>query len=154
MRRNAAMSEVYQRGSIRKVPRAKGCDVWEWRYQVNGKQRQQMFPVADYPTEKALWKYLAGSIDQLNGEQAEPVPLVTTMGGIIERYREEVLSELAKSTQSTEGSMLTKHIEPRWASTAIADVKPMAVMAWLKTLTLSSWSPSRGRPNAQRRLCC
>ena len=53
------MGQVYQQGSIRRVKRAKGGEVWEWRYRVRGKMRQQMFPVADLPTEKAMWQYLA-----------------------------------------------------------------------------------------------
>ena len=49
-----AMGQVYQRGSVRRVKRAKGNDVWEWRYRVRGKMKQEKFKVADYPTEKAL----------------------------------------------------------------------------------------------------
>jgi len=53
------MGSSYQRGSIRKATRARGGEVWEWRYRVRGKMRRQMFPVADLPAGKAMWQYLA-----------------------------------------------------------------------------------------------
>jgi integrase len=107
--------------------------------------KQQMFPVADFPTKKELWGYLAGSIKQLNGEREEPSPIVTTMGGVIERYRKEVLPELAQSTRSTYRSALKLHIEPRWGDTPIADVRPMAVDAWLKTLAMAPATKGRAQ---------
>ena len=42
--------------------RLRGDDVWEWHYRVRGKMKQEKFKVADYPTEKALWKHLATSV--------------------------------------------------------------------------------------------
>ena len=53
------MGSSYQRGSIRNATGARGGEVWEWRYRVRGKMRQQMFPVAGFPTEKAMRRYLA-----------------------------------------------------------------------------------------------
>ena len=35
------MSQVYQRGSLRKVSRSGGKEVWEWRYRVGGKIRRR-----------------------------------------------------------------------------------------------------------------
>src|ERR1017187_749523 len=40
------MSQVYQRGSLRKVSRSGGNEVWEWRYRVRGKIRRRMRPKA------------------------------------------------------------------------------------------------------------
>jgi hypothetical protein len=48
------MSRVYQRGSLRKVKRANGNEVCEWRYRVKAKMQQQMLRVADFPTKKAV----------------------------------------------------------------------------------------------------
>jgi hypothetical protein len=56
------MGGVYQRGSIRRVKRAKGNDVWEWRYRVKGSMKQEKYSVDEYPTEKALWKHLSTAI--------------------------------------------------------------------------------------------
>ena len=50
-----------------------GCDVCEWRYRVREKMRQKKFNVADYPTQKTLWKHLETSVRLLNEEVSEPV---------------------------------------------------------------------------------
>ena len=105
------MSQAYQKGSLRRVKRASGKVVWEWRYRHHGKMKQQTFTVEQFPTEKSLWKHLDPSIALLNGSE-KPAPLVTTMGGLIKRYRDEVLPKLARSTRGTDGSMLKLHIEP------------------------------------------
>ena len=139
------MGQVYQQGSIRRVKRAKGGEVWEWRYRVRGKMRQPMFPVADFPTEKKLRQHLAASIAQLNGEQEAPLPIITTVGGLIERFRLEVLPELARSTRETYESTFVAQIIPRWADKPIADLKPMSVDKWLKSLTVSAASKAKAR---------
>jgi len=139
------VGQSYQNGSIRRVKRARGGEVWEWRYRVHGKMRQQMFSVSDFPTEKKLRQHLASSIAALNGEREEPLPIITTIGGLIERFKKEVLPELARSTRSTHNSMLRVHIEPRWADKPIADLRPMAVDKWLKSLPVLAASRSRAR---------
>jgi len=108
--------------------------------------RQQMFRVADFPTETKLKKHLAKSIEKLNDESdEEPTPLITTLGGVIKKYRADVLPELAKSTRGTDESMLAVHIEPKWATLPIADVRPLAVSKWIKTLPLSASSKGRAK---------
>jgi integrase len=107
--------------------------------------KQEKFKVADYPTEKALWTHLETSVRLPNEGAAEPVPIAVTMGKLIDRYRSEYRPTLAKSTRNTDGSMLRVHIEPIWGSVGIADVSPMAVDAWLKSLTISPSSKGRAR---------
>lgn len=41
---------------------------------------------------------------------------MTAMGGVIARYRLEVLPELARSTRGTYESALNLHIEPEWGT--------------------------------------
>jgi integrase len=96
--------------------------------------RQQMFSVADFPTERALRKHLATSIAMLNGEQEKPLPVITTVGDLIARYRKEVLPELARSTRGTYESTFTAQILPQWVDTPVTDLRPMAVDKWLKSL--------------------
>ena len=139
------MSQAYQRESIRRVCRLRGHDVWEWRYRVHGKMRQEKFSVGECPTERALWTHLETSVRLLNLGAEKPVSIAPTMGAVIDRYRAEYLPTLAKSTRNTDGSMLKVHIEPRWGSVGIPNVSPMAVDAWLKSLAISSSSKGRAR---------
>jgi hypothetical protein len=100
------MSQVYQRGSLRRVRRASGNDVWEWRYRVKGKMRQEKYPVATYLTEKAMLRHLETAIKLLNAGAEKPIPVAATMGVLIQRYRKDYLGGLAKSTRNTDGSMI------------------------------------------------
>jgi hypothetical protein len=60
------MGEQYQRGSVRKVKRASGKQVWEWRYRIKGVMKQESFNVADYPNQKVLWLHLETRLALLN----------------------------------------------------------------------------------------
>ena len=140
------MSQLYQRGSLRKVKRASGNDVWEWRYIQDGKRKQEMFRVADYPTAKAMWLHLQMSISVLNqGRNKQLLPGAVTIGQVADRYVKEYLPELSKSTRDTDGSMLKLHVKPHWDKVPVLSVKPMAVDAWLKTLKMSQSSKGRAR---------
>jgi integrase len=140
------MGQAYQRGSIRRVKRARGNEVWEWRYRVNGKMKQQTFPAAKYPTEKALWKYLESSLSLLNHGADQALPVAVRMGLLIARYRKEYIPELSsKSARDTYAGCISNYIEPRWEDVAIADVKPKDVDRWLKEQKLSQASKARLR---------
>ena len=145
------MSESYQRGSIRRIKRANGKQVWEWRYRDKGTMRQQTFPVADFANQKALWAHLETRIKLLNEGEGMPLPQAATMQQLITKYKDKQLPLLAKSTRDTDGSMLRVHFEPRWSDSLIADVHAEDVEDWIKTLTgangkaLSSASKGRAR---------
>jgi len=46
------MEKVYQSGSVRRVKRAKGRDVWIWRYRICGAMRQQTLSAADHSRQR------------------------------------------------------------------------------------------------------
>jgi len=101
--------------------------------------RQQMFPVADFKTEKKLRKYLATSITELNRKQEEePERIIKTIGGLIEKYRKEKLPNLAKSTRDTYESTFKAQIIPEWADKPISSLRPMAVDKWFSALEVSA----------------
>jgi integrase len=139
------MSQVYQRGSLRKVKRAKGQEVWEWRYREQGKMKQQMFQVADFPTKKDVLKHLEGAVKVLNLVAGKTLPGSVTMGTLADRYIKECLSDLAKSTRDTWEGVIKLHIKPHWDKVPAMAVKAMAVDKWIKGLPLSASSKGRAR---------
>lgn len=139
------MSPSYQTGTLRRVKRAGGKEAWEWRYRLRGKQQQETFKVEDYPTQKLMWQRLEQSISTLNEDSKKHLPITITMGMLVKRYRKEHLAELRKSTQDTDGSMLRKHIEPKWDDVRLSDIRAMDVDAWLKTLPIAAASKGRAR---------
>jgi integrase len=138
------MAQLYQRGTLRKLTRSNGEEAWEWRFSQDRKRKQETFQVADYPTERVMWQHLETRISLLNSSAVPQRRGVVTLGWVIERYRTEHLATLAKSTRDTDGSMLSLHIEPKWAEVAVTDIQAMEVDEWIKTLTTLRPS-SKGR---------
>ena len=59
----------------------------------------ESYPVAQFPTESALWQHLEPAISRLNNGDARPIPMAPTMGDLVRRYQTEYLIKLSKSTQ-------------------------------------------------------
>lgn len=139
------MSQRYQRGSVRRESRAGGKDVWVWRYRIKGIMKQETFPAANFKTERDLWKHLEPLLSRLNDGIAEPVPVTVTLGAVIEKYKKDHLSYLAKSTRDVDGSMLDSTIRPKWGDVPVAVIRPMDVDAWLRKLPLASLTKQRAK---------
>jgi integrase len=142
------MPSTYQMGSIRRVKRSNGSEAWEWRYRQgrgpDQKMKQKTFSTVEFPTEKALRRHLATPLAVLNNGSAR-IPIAILLETVIDRYEEEYLPKLAKSTQNTDGSMLRVHVRPKWGKTRIQEIKPMVVEAWLGTLKTGDASRGRAR---------
>ena len=146
----------YQQGSLRKVPRKTGADVWEYRYRNHAEpgspMRQITLSTLEFPTETKALIQLQEQVLRINGPQAYRAQKVPTMGLLVDRFsREERIEEILKQkpgeTTITDGisystaagyrSYINNHIKPRWSDTPLVAVKPMVVVEWLKSLPLS-----------------
>jgi integrase len=107
--------------------------------------KQQMLSCVDYPTVKDAWAHLQHAIQTLNSAPGKILPGAITIGALADRYIEEYLPELAKSTRDTWEGVINLHIKPRWGTVPALAVKPMAVDEWLKSLPLSASSKGRAR---------
>lgn len=127
------MRTHYQDGSLRRVPRKHGPDVWVYRYRKDGKQPAVIVgSVQKYPTATQAWV----AVDDLNlgvndgSPNAEP-----KFRELVKRYMAEELPE-RKSTRTFYLPWLNNYILPRWGSEPLSVVKnPLAVENWLKSLT-------------------
>jgi integrase len=102
--------------------------------------RQETFEVADFKTKTLMWKHLEPSIRALNNQSAEPAPLAPTLGDVIQKYREQMLPKLAKSTRDTQYGELRIHIEPKWGTKILTEIHPGDVQEWIETVPLSQVS--------------
>jgi len=152
----------YQKGSLRKVSRKSGADVWEYRFRNHAEpgspMRQLTLSTLEYPTEAKAMIRLQEDVLRINGPQAYRAQNKPTMGLVIDRFMtEERIEDIVKqkpgettitdgisySTAASYRSFLKKHIRPRWANTSLAAVKALEVTEWLKSLPLSP--KSRGQ---------
>ncbi len=128
----------FQNGSLRLKTRAKGEKCWELRYYEAGKRKHATVgTLREFPSESAMRKS-AKVQALLLGANAES-PMVgsdVVMGTLIARYEVEEMPK-RYSTGSAYQSYLDCHIKPRWESTLLRNVKPMAVEDWLNGLKLA-----------------
>ena len=146
----------YQQGSLRKIMRKSGEDIWEYRYRSKSEQgnpiRQITLSATQYPTETKARLALQAQLLKINGPEAFKAHNQPTFGVVIDRFiQEERLVEImaqrpgevtitdgiAYSTACAYTSFLKRHIRPRWESTHLSGIKPLDVMEWLKTLKLA-----------------
>jgi integrase len=145
----------YQKGSLRRVSRKSGADVWEYRFRNHAEpgspMRQITLSVLEYPTEAKALVRLQEDLLRINGSQAYRAKNQATLGLVIDRFtKEERIEDIVKqkpgettidglsySTARGYRSYLSKHIKPRWESTALSAVKALDITEWLKSLPLS-----------------
>ncbi len=138
------------------MSRKSGADVWEYRYRNHAEpgspMRQITLSTIEFPTERKALIHLQEQVLRINGSQAYRAQNVPTMGLVIERFLkeeriEDILKQkpgetifadaLAYSTAAVYHSKITKYIKPRWGDVLLAEIKPLEVIDWLKSLPLS-----------------
>jgi integrase len=147
----------YQQGSLRRVSRKSGADVWEYRFRNHAEpdspMRQMTLSTLEYPTEAKVKVALQERVLDLNGGHAFKAKHNPTVGLLIDRFvREEKIEEilaqptgevylrdgLAYSTARSYLSYLNRHIRPRWGTVLLNAVKPSDVEKWLGALPLAA----------------
>ena len=146
----------YQRGSLRRISRKSGADVWEYRFRNHAEPgsplRQLTLSTLEYPTETKALVRLQEDVLRINGPKTYRQKNNPTMGLVIDRFSkeeriEDILKQKPGETTITDGfsystaagyqSYLKRHVKPKWGSTPLADIKALAVTEWLKSLPLS-----------------
>jgi integrase len=130
----------YQQGSLRRVQRANGPDVWEFRFSTyeNGarKQRQLTLSTKKYPSEAAVKRKVEALLLKLNAGNSAAALQEPTLGAVIEVYTREEMPERPKSQQNYR-LLMDRHIQPRWGEKVLSDVRPHAVEVWLREMPYS-----------------
>jgi integrase len=130
----------YQYGSLRRVQRAKGPDVWEFRYSTyeNGvrKQRQLTLSSKKYPSEVAVKRKVEGLLLKLNSSTSSAALQEPTLEAVMEIFAQEEMPERVKSQQNYR-LLMDRHIQPKWGSCSLSKIRPFEVETWLKELDYS-----------------
>ena len=147
--------ERFQNGSLRRVPRKTGPDVWEFRFRDHTKpglpMRQMTLSTLKYPTETAARRVLQEELLRINGSEAYIAQRSPTFGTVLDKFiSDERLKEikayrpgdivdegLKYSTTTGYLSVIKQHLRPKWGEVQLTDIRPLAVQEWLKQLDLS-----------------
>ncbi len=143
--------ERYQKGSLRRVSRKSGADVWEYRFrdhrEPGSPMRQVTLSTLEYPTESKALVRLQEDLLRINGSHAYRAQNRPTLGVVIDRFSseeriEDIVKQKPGETTITDGisystaagyrSKLKRHIKPKWGNIALVDIKAQEVTEWLK----------------------
>jgi integrase len=147
--------ERFQNGSLRRVGRKTGPDVWEFRFRDHSKpglpMRQMTLSTLQYPTETAARRALQAQLLGINGNESYIAQRSPTFGIVLDKFIvEERLKEIMArrpgefvddglkfSTTTGYLSVIKQHLRPTWGTVQLTDIKPLAVQEWLKQIDLS-----------------
>jgi integrase len=132
----------YQFGSFELRKRAKGPDVWLFRYwdrQNPSAARPSITlgTVEEYPTLADARRAAEGRRLEIN--HGLPVREPITFQGLIDRYVNEEIErgDLAHTTKEPDLNRINKHISPKWGGVLLGEVKPYPVREWLRKLPVA-----------------
>jgi integrase len=150
-RRNALIDRTrYQFGSLTLKKRAKGADVWEFRYYEtqadNTRKRKATFigTTDQYKNKSDARVAVEALLLRLNEEKPQHHLGAVTFGAICDRYIEEELPE-RYSTRKSYLSNIKLHIRPRWERYLLHQIRPMVVEGWLKKMEMAPKSKAHIR---------
>lgn len=127
------MRTRYQHGTIELKKRARGPQIWQfrWRDRTGKRLSEDIGTEDEYQNRSAVEKcskvaYLRIKIN----DESTSVP-VEKFGVVLERYvREEMPKRF--STEHSYLAYINNHIRPKWGECSLAEVKPLAVRDWLR----------------------
>ena len=92
--------ERFQNGSLRRVPRKTGPDVWEFRFRDHTKpglpMRQMTLSTLEYPTETAARRALQEELLRINGSEAYIAQRSPTFGTVLDKFIQQKLMRHAQ----------------------------------------------------------
>jgi integrase len=143
----------YQQGSLQRIRRADGSEVWEFRWrerQTDGRtvrRNRRLGTLKQYPSRAAALQRAATL-----RSRTDPSVLVAetaSLESLIEHYRGKELHENCErksfSTKNTYERYLRKWIVPRGGSYRLGDIKTVAVEEWLQQIPRSDGTKAKIR---------
>ena len=138
----------YQQGSIRRVARKKGPDVWVFRWlntHADGSSKENnrvIGTVLEYRTKAAAEKAAEALRININSTTPRTSVQGMTFGDLVEHYvakeldvdQQQARSPKAHSTVAGNRRYLKRWIVPRWGKTPINEMEPILIEDWLAEL--------------------
>jgi len=140
-------------GSLRRLKRKKGPDVWEYRYPDRSKAgsplRAMTFGTIEFPTKTAIQKHIDTLLWKINGDAPQSISQELSFGGVCDRYIQDehlrAISGLKRGQQNTFGNLkvstargywqiIENHIRPKWGTVPVNMVTASQVQDWFKQL--------------------
>jgi integrase len=144
------MTVRHQKGSLKRVRRDGGQEVWVFRWRETGtdgrsRPRKKVIGlVKEFRSETAAWNEVERLDLQINLDRSFEAPKPRTLKELVEHYSATELPDqedpdgegLAFATKDNYRSYLRRWIVPQWGGHPFDKVKAVAIESWLKTLWL------------------
>ncbi len=146
----------YIRGSLRRLKRKRGPDVWEYRYPDRSKAgsplRAMTFGTIEFPTKTTILKHIDTLLWKVNADTPQSISQELSFGGVCDRYiLDEHLREISglkRGQQNTFGNLkvstargylqiIENHLRPKWGAVTMSRVTAALVLEWLRELPCS-----------------
>jgi integrase len=138
----------YQQGSIRRVKRRKGPDVWVFRWRnttTDGSRKEttrMIGTILEYRTKAAAVKAAEKLRININSTTPRLSIFGMTFGALADHYTAKELGidqgeariSKAYSTIESTGRYLQRWIVPRWGSVSLSEMEPIVIEDWLGQL--------------------
>ena len=138
----------YQQGSVRRVARKKGPDVWVFRWlntHADGSRKENnrvIGTVLEYRTKAAAERAAEALRININSTTPRTSVLGMTFGELVMHYiareldvdQQQARSPKAHSTVEGNRRYLKRWILPRWGKTPINEMEPIVIEDWLSEL--------------------
>ncbi len=127
------MQARYQYGNLTLRKRAKGPDVWQFRWMENGKPKSVLIGTIErYPNQVDAERAVEHLRMRVNASNPQQQFHRVTVGALIDRFMEKyVPKHCRRLTQKTYHSRFENHIKPHWGTQFVENVKALAVEEWL-----------------------
>jgi integrase len=155
----------YQKGSLKRIKREGGREVWVFRWQetqTGGTRRPRKLVVGsveDFPTERRAWLAVDSLRLNINSDVTEHAQAPRTVMDLIRHYESTELAEdsdtVAYSTKEVYKANLKNWIEPKWGRLLLGELEELPGVhfeQWLKTLKLATGTKAKVR-NILSALC-
>jgi integrase len=139
---STTQSSRYQQGTVERTPRAKGPDVWVFRWREldaddRRVQRKKIIgTVEQYKSKSAAQKAVENFRAEVNADLSRAGGM--TVAQAWGHFQEHELRdpEMARSESTVENylTLFKAHIIPKWGSTPLDGVEAVKVEAWLRAL--------------------
>ncbi len=143
------MSARYQEGCLKPVKRAKGPQVWVYRWRENGVQRKKVIgSTKDFTLAKAK-REIENFRTQLNAgvQNVGRMTLGEAWGHFQEHELYNPAEDRSPTTVKSYLDYFKRQILPVWKDTALEDVKAVEVEEWLYRLNLAPATKAKIRNN-------
>ena len=144
-----------QRGSLTRVSRKQGPDVWQFRWSERDLNRRRIYrkrvlgSVGRYADEAAARCAVTVFLAEINSEKVRMSSLSLTVAQLCDHFEQRELAKdnawRSHATKKIYKAYLTRWILPHWRKYELAEVRTIQVESWLRTLPLAKTSCAKIR---------